>query len=155
MSTKQALLAILALSVAGAAAGPDAARAQPAGRQGFRRILAAAQLSQPQKEQLHQILQAARARDSAGRAQMRALRLQIEQTLFSSGTVTAAQLTPLVQREEALRQQLDASRMQTALQVRGLLTPGQLAQAGRAQAQLAALREQERAITHPDASGGE
>ena len=151
MSFEQALFA-LSLS-AGLVASVGAA-AQPMRHDGFREILAAAQLSASQKQQVHQLLQAAHARNGTQHAQMQALHRQIEQTLFSSGDVTAAQLTPLLQQEDSLRQQLEASRIQTILSIRALLTPAQIAQASHAQAQLATLHQQEHAITHPGAADG-
>ena len=146
MSFKQTLLVLSAAAGLAVSAG---ASAQPAWHGGFREILAAAQLSTSQKQQVHQIMQAARTQNAAQYTQMRALHQQIEQTLLSSGNVTAAQLTPLVQQEEALRQQLDASRIQTALAIRNVLTPAQLTQAASAQAQLSTLHQQEHAIVHP------
>ena len=146
MSLKHTLLAVSALA---SLAFAPAAFAQPAWHGGFHEALAAAGLTPSQQQQIRQIMQAARTQDAPQRTQLQALHQQIEQTLFSSGDVTAAQLTPLVQQEEALRQQLDASRVQAALAVRALLTPAQLARAAGAEAQLASLHQQEQAIAHP------
>ena len=85
-------------------------------------------------------------------ARMHALQQQMTKTLLSSGTVTEAQLLLLVQPQESLRQRLDISRMQSAVAIRNLLTSEQLAQATVAQGQLAALHQQEHAITSPSNS---
>ena len=151
MSLKQTLLVF---SVSAGLAVSVAASAQPMrqwDQSGFRGILAAAGLSTSQEQQVRQLMQTARSQNSAQYAQLRALHQQIERTLFASGSVTAAQLTPMVQQEAALREQLEASRIQTALSIRALMTPAQLAQAASAQAQLATLHQQERAITQPAA----
>ncbi len=152
-SLKTGLLA--ALVTAGLAVGVDAAARGPDGfgRDGMSEILAAVPLSDAQKQQIQAIHRAARAQNVSVMAQLRTLQQQMAQTMFSSGAVTEAQLLPLVQQQESLRQQLDVSRMQTAIAIRNLLTSAQLAQATAAQAQLAALHQQERTITAP--SGGQ
>ena len=149
ISMKNGILA--AIVTAGLAVGVDAAARGPAGfgHDGMSEALAAVQLSDAQKQQIQAIHSAARMQNAPIMAQMQTLQQQMAQTLFSSGNVTEAQLLPLVQQQESLRQQLDVSRMQAAIAIRNLLTSAQLAQATAAQGQLAVLHRQERAITAP------
>ncbi len=143
---------LLAASVIAGLAGSAGAYAQDyparAGR-GFGGMLASVQLSATQQSQIDQIRSAARTQEAPLHAQVRALRQQIQATLFSTGNVTAAQITPLQQQIEALRQQADAAHIQTELAVRNVLTSEQLATASSMQARLASLRQQEHAILSP------
>jgi len=127
------------------------ASAQPAfgsyGRaDGFGPMFSALQLSEAQKQQIHQIMQTARAQNQPQMTQMRSLQQQMRSTLFSTGDVTAATLAPIEQQIESLRQQLDANRLQTALQIRSVLTTTQLARAASLQSQLSSLHQQERTL---------
>lgn len=142
---------LAALVAAGLAVGVDAAARGPEefGRNGFAEALAAVQLSDAQKQQIHAIRTTARTLNAPTAARMQALQQQMAQTLLSSGTVTEVQLMPLLQQQESLRQQLDVSRLQAAVAIRNLLTGAQLAQAATAEGQLAALHQQERAIVAP------
>ena len=145
------LAAVVAAGLA--SAGAAAARGPGGyGRDGLSEALGAVQLTDAQKQQIRAIRSAARAQNAPYMAQMQALQQQMVKAMLSSGTVTEAQLLPLVQQQESLRQQLDISRMQSAVAIRNLLTGDQLAQATAAQGQLAALHQQEQAITSPSTS---
>ncbi len=149
MSLKQA---VLALSVAAGLAAGTAAIARPGsghpGGEGgsLDSILHAVQLTSAQRQQIHQIMMAAHAQNAPQMAQAAALRQQMTKTLFAPGSVTEAQLLPLEQQQESIRQQLDVSRLQTALAVRNVLTTDQLARAASIQARLEVLHQQEHAI---------
>ncbi len=146
---------VLAISVAAGLSASASAFAQPAGgrgpggEHGFGEVLRTVQLSSAQKQQIQQIMSAARTQNAPAWTQMKALQQQMTSTLFSTGSVTEAQLLPLEQKQEVIRQQLDVSRMQTAMAIRNVLTSAQLAQAASAQAQLSSLHEQEHAILAP------
>ena len=140
---------LLAACVAAGLATSIGAAAQGWHSGGSREILRAAQLTPAQRVQLHQLMQSARTQNAPARAQMLALRQQIQAMMFSTGDVTAAQVAPLEGQLETVRQQLDASRIQTGLAVRALLTPAQLSRAASVQAQLANLHQQEHAIAAP------
>ena len=103
-------------------------------------------LTDAQKSEVHKIVKANWAQMKPVMQQARALHEQIVTKLTGTEAVTQADLTPLVQQEEQLRTQLDTARVSTALQIRGLLTPAQLAKAASTHQQLEALHEQERAI---------
>ena len=113
---------------------------------GWHGPFAGAQFTAAQQTQVHAIMQAAHQQTASVRAQIQGLQQQIDTLLVSSGTVTEAQLTPLVQQQETLRQQLDASRISTEIAIRNLLTSAQLASAASTHAQLAALHQQEHAV---------
>ena len=109
-------------------------------------------LSDGQQQQIHADMKAGWQSTKATRQALRAVEHQLAAVMTSSGNVTSATLTPLIQQEETLRGQLDQARMTVALQIRGVLTAQQLAQAAQAQSQLTALHQQEEQIAHPGAS---
>ncbi len=115
-------------------------------------ILHGIDLTDAQKTQVHEIMKTNWAQMKPVMQQMRSIHEQIETTLLTPGSVTQDQLNPLVQQEQQLRAQLDAARVSTALQIRGMLTPAQLTKAASVHQQLEALHEQEHAIAGgPDA----
>ncbi|GGF25599.1 hypothetical protein GCM10011611_34600 [Aliidongia dinghuensis] len=112
-------------------------------------------LTQEQKTQIHQIIETSWTQAKPLMQQLHADRKQIDDLLAGTGTVTEAQLTTIQQQESQLQQQLASQRLATALQVRALLTPAQLAQSAQTHQQLESLHQQERAIfesAHPDAT---
>jgi len=150
--------AVLTLCAAAGLTVSVAALAQPfegpPSRHGFGEILRGVQLTTAQQQQVHALMKAAHTQNASAMTQMHALEEQIAATLLSPGTVTAAQLVPLEQQQETLRQQLDASRLQTALAIRNLLTSAQLTQASTMHSQLAALHQQERALVKSGQAAG-
>jgi Spy/CpxP family protein refolding chaperone len=128
------------------------ARAQPAehGHGGWHHdgleILHGLDLTDAQKAEVHKIAKANWAQMKPIMEQMHSIHEQIVTKLTTTGAVTEADLTPLVQQEETLRSQIDTARLSTVLQVRGLLTPAQLSKAASVHQQLEALHEQERAV---------
>jgi hypothetical protein len=71
---------------------------------------------------------------------------QISDQLASTASVSATQLTGLQQQAEQFGAQIEAQRLATALQIRALLTPDQLAQSAQVHQQLAALHAQMRSV---------
>ena len=112
-------------------------------------MFAGVSMSDAQRDQIKQIEQAGWTQAKAGFQQMRAVHEQIMARLLAPGSVSEADLTPLVQQEQALRAQLDEQRLSSALQMRQVLTPQQLAQAAEKHQQLESLHDQEREISHP------
>lgn len=155
MSFKKDLLVIAA--VAGLTISASAF-AHPGGRDGrgssLGEVLHTLQLSSTQQQQVHQIMSQAHAANAPVMSQICALQQQIDKTLLASGSVTEAQLLPLVQQQETLRRQIDVVRLQSAVAVRNLLTSAQLTQAAATQAQLATLHQQEHAIMESAAEAG-
>ncbi len=109
-------------------------------------------LTDAQKEQVHADMKAGFAASRTTRQSLHAIDEQIATMMTSSSSVSAASVTPLVQQQETLRAQLDQERVAVALQIRSVLTASQLAQAAAAHGQLAALHQQEMAISHPEGS---
>ena len=140
---------VLAAATAGLLTA-GAARAQPEGHGGWHHdgmeILHGLDLTDAQKTEVHKIMQANWSQMKPVMQQMHAIHEQIVTKLTAAGAVSEADLTPLVQQEETLRNQMDEGRLSTALQIRGLLTPAQLAKAASTHQQLEALHEQERAV---------
>jgi Spy/CpxP family protein refolding chaperone len=138
------VVAIAGLLAAGAAkAQPE--HAGPWHHDGME-MLHGLNLTDAQKSEVHKIMKANWAQMKPVMEQARTIHEQIMTKLTGTDAVTQADLTPLVQQEEALRAQLDTARVSTALQIRGLLTQTQLAKAASTHQQLEALHEQERAI---------
>ncbi len=105
-------------------------------------------LTDAQKDQAHQIEHAAWAQARPVMEQMHAVHEQLATAMLAPGNVSAESLAPMVSQEQQLRAQLDTMRLNTALQIRALLTPDQLTQAAATHQKLAALREQEHAVMH-------
>jgi Spy/CpxP family protein refolding chaperone len=158
MFAKKMLFAALCV-----AAVPFAALAAPGGHGGHHGgrghgamgFLQGVTLTPEQKTQIHEIVQTSWSTAKPLMQQLRADQKQMSDLLASTGAVTAAQLTPIQQQAAQIRQQLDSQRMATALQVRALLTPAQLAQSAQTHQQLASLHQQERAVfeaAHPAAA---
>jgi Spy/CpxP family protein refolding chaperone len=103
-------------------------------------------LTDAQKTQLHTIMQTTWSQTKPIMQQMHKIHDQIITDLLGANAVTQDQLTPLVQQEEQLRAQIDAAKLSTALQVRGLLTQEQLAKASTVHQQLEALHAQEHEV---------
>ncbi len=151
MLTRKMILAAAMAGVIGTGAAATAfAQGGPGGPEGWHhggmQLLEGITLTDEQKSTLRTLMQDGHAGSRALRQQLRAVHEQIETTLLSSGTVTAATLTPLVQQQEALMQQLDAQRIAREVAVHDMLTPAQLSQASAAHAQLEALHQQEHAL---------
>ena len=113
---------------------------------GLHMLLKTANLTADQQTQVHQLMRNSWTQNKALHAQMRALREQIADKLAETGTVTAADITGLQQQIAQLRTQLDQRSVQTAIQVRGLLTSDQLRQVAQAHVQLKNLRAQMKAV---------
>jgi Spy/CpxP family protein refolding chaperone len=80
---------------------------------------------------------------------MRGVHEQIMARLLSPGSVSEADLAPLVQQEQALRAQMDEQRLARALAVRQVLTPQQLAEAAAKHQQIESLHQQEHQLMEP------
>ena len=103
-------------------------------------------LSDAQKSQMKTIEQAGWAQAKPTMEQVRAVHEQIMARLLAPGSVSEADLAPLVTQEEQLRNQLDQLKLSSGLQMRAVLTPAQLADAAAKHTELVSLHDQERAI---------
>jgi Spy/CpxP family protein refolding chaperone len=147
MKFKQLMMAAAA-SVALGMSGM--AVAQPRGGEfhhgGGMEFLHGLSLTDAQKAQLKAIHQAGWKQMKPIMEQMRALHEQMVNRMLAAGEVTTEALSPLVQQEESLRNQMDAIHLSQTLQMRALLTPEQLAQAASTHAKLETLHQQEHAV---------
>jgi Spy/CpxP family protein refolding chaperone len=145
-------MAIAAVVAAGFAAGPVVA--QPMGQEwhhgGGMEFLHGLNLSDAQKAQVKEIHEATWKAMKPIMKQMRSIHEQMVNQMLAAGAVTAEQLTPLVQEEEALRAQMDSAHLTETLQLRGVLTADQLAQAAATHTKLEALHAQEHAVMAGD-----
>ncbi len=99
-------------------------------------------LTDAQKTQIHDLEKANRTAEKSSFQQLRALHKQISDALAQAGSINESQLAALQQQASQLRDQLEASHLQTSIKVRALLTPDQLAQSAQTHAQLASLHQQ-------------
>jgi len=107
-------------------------------------------LTDSRKTQLHALMKTARQNGRPLHEQMRQVHEKIDALLFSTDSVTEAQLAPLVQQEASLMQQVEQQHIENELAIRNLLTPDQLSKAASTHTQLVALHQQERALHgHP------
>jgi Spy/CpxP family protein refolding chaperone len=116
-------------------------------------FLAGVQLTQQQRDQMHQLMHTGFEQMKPLMKQMHDLHRQMGDQLASAGSLDQGQLTGLQQQIDQLRGQIDQQRLETALQVRALLTPEQLAQAAQAHQQLQSLHTQMRNVLTPGQGG--
>ena len=93
----------------------------------LRMVLKQANLTPEQQEQVRKIMETDHQSLRALFAQLQAANNQLSDKLFAPGAVQAADLAPQVQKIAQLRQQLMEQGVKTALAVRAVLTPQQLA----------------------------
>ncbi len=147
------IIAIAAVASLGLASGADAQGWHHGrGDGGMIAIAHKLDLSSQQRQEIHALLAQDRQSTEATRAQLRSVSEQMRTEMFSTGSVTSAQLVPLLQQQEQLRATLDQSRLTTMLAVRAILTPSQLQQASSLHADLASLHAQEHALLAPPAA---
>ncbi len=108
-------------------------------------ILRAVGLSEAQKTQIRQIFANHRTQLQSLHQQLRTAERQLRDRLFGPNPPGATDLAPVNQ----LREQLAQERLQIALEVRGVLTPDQLARAAQIRQQLDQLHQQERSLLTP------
>jgi Spy/CpxP family protein refolding chaperone len=113
-------------------------------------LLRGANLTADQKSQVQQIMANHRAtfRDLFG--QLRAAQDQMANKLFSAGRLQEADLAPQVQQIAQLRNQLADEGLKVVLEIRGVLTPEQLAKASQLKSQMQSLHSQMRSLWAPD-----
>lgn len=117
-------------------------------------LLEGVTLTDAQQTQVHALRKASWQATRPIMQQLHAVQEQIDSALLSSGTVTEANLAPLVQQKESLMQQLDAQHVSEQIAVRNLLTADQIAQASTSHAKLEALHAQEMTLRRQNAPAG-
>jgi Spy/CpxP family protein refolding chaperone len=109
-------------------------------------FLRAANLTPAQQAQVKQILHANRANLQGQFDQMHTAREQMAAKLFSTGPVTASDLSAQTQQIAQAQQQLLQNELNVALQVRAILTPAQLQKVAQFHQQFENLHQQMRAL---------
>jgi len=145
MSIRKVLLAAsfaAVLPFAAMAEGPAGGGHWHGHNRGDLAFLTGVQLTDAQREQVHQLMHTSFTQIKPLEQQLHTLYQQIGDQMASTASVDQAQLTSLLQRAEQVRGEIDQQHLETALQVRALLTPEQLAQAAQAHQQLQSLRAQ-------------
>jgi Spy/CpxP family protein refolding chaperone len=92
----------------------------------FLMLLKSANLTAAQQQQVQLILNSDKAKMQGMHQQLFALHEQISAKLFGAGSVTSADLKPLVQQASRLEADLNQNMADTALAIRNVLTPEQV-----------------------------
>ncbi|MHB8383160.1 MAG: Spy/CpxP family protein refolding chaperone [Candidatus Binataceae bacterium] len=116
-------------------------------------ILHSANLTTAQRQQIHTIMKSQFATLKPLFQQLHTGREAVATKYLSAGSVSAADLTPLVKANEQTRSQIDQAFLQAAIQIRGVLSPAQLAQAGSTYTQMEALHQQMHALMSKTGAG--
>ncbi|MGO9604763.1 MAG: periplasmic heavy metal sensor [Candidatus Binataceae bacterium] len=108
----------------------------------FMMALRAANLTDAQQSQLHQILDSSRSQTEPVMKQLHSIHEQIANRLLSADPLTASDLAPLTQQAGQLDQQMQQQSLNTALKIRGILTPEQLAKMNQFNQKMSAIHKQ-------------
>src|SRR5947209_3083191 len=117
----------------------------------FMMLLRTANLTPSQHAQVREILKAEKAQMKAVYQGFHAVHEQLAAKLLGNGSLTAADLAPLEQKALRYQQQIDKDMIDTALAIRGVLTPEQIARLAQLHQQLQNLHAQLRNLMGPDA----
>jgi Spy/CpxP family protein refolding chaperone len=109
-------------------------------------VLRQADLTPDQRTQVQKIMEADHQNLRTLFAQLQAANSQLAEKLLAPGTVQAADLAPQVQQITQLRQQLMEQGVKTALAVRAVLTPQQLAKVAKTKDRMEKLQAEMRSI---------
>ena len=113
-------------------------------------LLRGANLTADQKSQVQQIMTTHRGGFRDLFSQLRAAQDQMANKLFSTERLQEADLAPQVQQIAQLRNQLAEEGLKVVLEIRGVLTPEQLAKASQLKSQMQSLHSQMRGLWGPD-----
>ena len=107
-------------------------------------ILRQADLTPEQQDRVHKIMESDHQALRSLFQQLQDANDQLADKLFAPGTVELADLTPQVQEVTQLRQQLMEQGLKTALAIRSVLTPQQLARVAQIKSQIEKLQAEMR-----------
>ena len=113
-------------------------------------VLRHADLTADQQTEVHKIMEADHQNLQALFKQLQTANDQLADKLFATGPVQAADLTPQVQQITQLRQQLMEQGLKTALAIRAVLTPDQLAKVSQLKDRMEKLQAEMRSIFEGD-----
>lgn len=117
----------------------------------FMMLLRSANLTPAQHTQVRQILSGEREQMTSASEAFHAIHEQIAARLLRPGVVTAADLAPLEQKALRYQEQMDRNMIDTALAIRNVLTPEQIARLGQVHQQLQSLHQQIQSLMGSDA----
>jgi Spy/CpxP family protein refolding chaperone len=117
-------------------------------------FLQAANLTPAQQAQVKTIMQSNRSAMRSQFDQIRKAREEIASKLFSTGTVTASDLSEQTTQIANAHQQLLQNQLNVALQVRAILTPAQLQKVAQFHQKFESLHQQMRALLGPPSGDG-
>jgi Spy/CpxP family protein refolding chaperone len=109
-------------------------------------VLKGLDLSDEQEKRIHAIMQAHRATFRTLFGELQAAQEEMADKLFAPGDVRAEDLTGQIQRLAQLREQLMQEGLKVALEVRGVLTPEQLAKAAELKGRMRSLHTEMREL---------
>jgi Spy/CpxP family protein refolding chaperone len=112
-------------------------------------------LTQQQRQQVRDILSAHRDKFRSLATQLRATHKAIADKLYAPGTVNQSDLDAQIQQAAQIRTQLMQEGMAVALQVRGVLTPDQIAKAAAMRTKMESLRAQMHELMGGKNQGGD
>ncbi len=112
----------------------------------FMMMLKSANLTDAQQAQVHLILNNSRTQMRSLHQQLMSLHEKISDKLLSSGSVTSADLKPLVEKASRLEATLNENMTETALSIRNVLTPAQITKLADVHAKLRNLHQQVQGI---------
>ncbi|HEX3430237.1 MAG TPA: Spy/CpxP family protein refolding chaperone [Rhizomicrobium sp.] len=117
----------------------------------FMMLLRSANLTPQQHEQVRQIMKNEKAQMASVHDGFHAVHEQIAARLLTPGPLTAADLAPLEQKATRYQQQITRNMIDTAVAIRNILTPEQIARLSQVHQQLQSLHQQMRNLLGPDA----
>jgi Spy/CpxP family protein refolding chaperone len=109
-------------------------------------VLKGVDLTEEQEKRVNEIMTAHRATFRSLFSELQAAHRDMADRLFAPGSVQAEDLTPQIQQVAKLREQLMQEGLKVALEVRGLLTPAQLAKAAEIKDRMRALHTEMRGL---------
>ncbi|HTT82008.1 MAG TPA: periplasmic heavy metal sensor [Rhizomicrobium sp.] len=116
----------------------------------FMMLLKSANLTEAQRQQVHEILKSEHTQMKSVYQQFHAVHEQIADKLLSTGNVSASELAPLEQKAAKYQQEIDQNMVTTALAIRGVLTSDQISRLAQVHQQLKSLHSQIQSILGSD-----
>lgn len=139
------------MAMAGGMGGHEAMGSMGMHGSPFLMLLRSANLSAEQRAQVQQILQSDQGQMHTLHQQFEKLHEQIAEKLLGTGRVSDADMKPLVAQASQLQQQMDANMIETAVAIRNILTPEQVAKLAQVHKQLQSLHSQIQSLMGPEA----
>ncbi len=144
------LLAALPAAAHGFGPGPGPVSISSGGPISMIMLLHNANLTAEQQQQIHTIMHNNHQQMQSLFQQLQSIDQQVSALLLGSNNVTQSDFTALEQQKSQIQQQIDQNMINTALQIRALLTPTQLSAAAATSAKLQSLHQQIEQLMSPN-----